>query len=294
MNVAVPSLRIAVTADLHYGTRHPAGNLAIHALVASLVENTPDLLIIAGDIGAGDDFERCLAMFDGLSCQKALVPGNHDIWSRIDDVRGNSLDLYDSYLPDVSARHGFVYLDRGPLILNDHGLAIVGNMNWYDYTWDIDRLRQAAVDWEERLRTKRFTRGMHNDANFVHWPYTDVTFTDRVVQKLTEDLTHSLTQVDQAVVVTHHPPVMGLLYPCAEPPPLDALLWRAFSGNVRVERLIEQHVGCIPFVFCGHTHWARECELSTMHGINVGGDYHFKRLVRIEWPSREVRFEEFH
>jgi predicted phosphohydrolase len=287
-------LRLAVTADLHYGTRHTAGNRATLDLVTSLSEVTPDVLILAGDIGAGDDFERCLALFDHLPCQKALVPGNHDIWVRQVDERGDSLTVYDRHLPAVAKAHGFTYLDHDPLLFPASGLAVVGTMNWYDYTWDNDLLREATPDWEERLRTKRFVRGQHNDANYVRWPLTDVAFTDRVVAKLTADLTAALKRVPKALVIAHHPPLRGLLYPANEPPPLDALLWRAFSGNTRVEQLLMAHAERVPLVFCGHTHAARECEVGPMRGINVGGDYHFKRMLRIDWPAGTVTAEEFH
>ena len=155
-------------------------------------------------------------------------------------------------------------------------------------------MRAAAPDWEDRLRTKRFTRGTHNDANFVRWPLTDLTFTDRVVAKLAADLGSVLSDVDRAVVVAHHPPLRGLLYPAREPPPLDALLWRAFSGNTRVEELLTANAERIPLVFCGHTHAARDCEVGPMRGFNVGGDYGWKRLLRIDWPSGTVTAEEFH
>jgi predicted MPP superfamily phosphohydrolase len=287
-------LRIAVTADLHFGTRHTAGVRATHDLVARVAELNPDLLILAGDIGAGDDFERCLELFDRFACPKAAIPGNHDIWVRSDDIRGDSLDVYDRHLPAVCRAHGFVYLDHGPLILPESDLAVVGSINWYDYTWDNDLLRAAAPDdWADRLRTKRFTRGQHNDANYVRWPLTDVSFTDRVVGKLTADLDTALARVGQAIVVAHHPPLRGLLYPAEEPLPLDALLWRAFSGNARLEQVLTARSRRIPLVFCGHTHAARECEVDGMRGFNVGGDYHFKRLLWVDWPTGEVVGEEF-
>src|SRR5205823_1680782 len=229
-------LRIAVTADLHYGTRHASGNQATLDLAARLAEDPPDLLILAGDIGAGDDFARCLALFDHLPSRKAAVPGNHDIWVRSDDPRGDSLRVYEEHLPAVCRANGFTYLDHEPLLFPASDLAVVGTMNWYDYTWDNDLLRRAAPDdWAERLRTKRFTRGMHNDANFVRWPLTDQTFTNRVVDQFTDHLDRALDRVGNVLVVAHHPPLKGLLFPAQEPPPLDALLWRAFSGNTRVE-----------------------------------------------------------
>lgn len=287
-------LRIAVTADLHYGTRHTAGNRATLDLVARLAEQTPDLLILAGDIGAGDDFDRCLALFDQLPCAKAAVPGNHDVWVRSDDARGDSLDVYERHLPDICRAHGFTYLDREPLLFPASDLGVVGSINWYDYSWDHDRLQAAAPDdWAERLATKRFTRGMHNDANFVRWPLDDISFTDRVVSKLLADLDAALARVGKVLVVVHHPPVRGLLFPAPEPLSVDALMWRAFSGNARLEAELTARADRVPFVFCGHTHAARTCEIDGMRGINVGGDYHFKRLVWVDWPSGEVTAEEF-
>jgi 3',5'-cyclic AMP phosphodiesterase CpdA len=286
-------LRIAVTADLHYGSRHTAGDCATLELVEHLTSEPPDVLLLAGDIGAGDEFRRCLELFDRLPCKLAVVPGNHDIWVRNGDSRGDSLEVYDRHLPNICRAHRFTYLDRDPIILPQSDLAIVGSINWYDYTWDNDLLRAAAPDWQERLATKRFTRGMHNDANFVRWPLDDASFTDRVVTKLVSDLDRVLKSVSKAIVVVHHPPVRGLLFPAKEPPALDALLWRAFSGNTRLEAELTVRADRIPFVFCGHTHSARTCQINGMRGINVGGDYHFKRLIWLDWPSGDVRAEEF-
>ena len=287
-------LRIAVTADLHYGTRHASGNRATLDLAARLAEDPPDLLILAGDIGAGEDFDRCLSLFAHLPCRKAAVPGNHDIWVRSDDARGDSLAVYDHHLPAVCRAHGFAYLDHDPLYFPESDLAVVGTMNWYDYTWDNDLLRQAAPDdWAERLRTKRFTRGMHNDANYVRWPLDDVAFTERVVSKLITDLDAALARVGNVIVVAHHPPLKGLLYPAEDPPPLDALLWRAFSGNARLEAVLAARSRRVPLVFCGHTHAARECVVEGMRGFNVGSDYHFKRMLWVDWPAAEVVAEEF-
>src|SRR5437867_2214398 len=72
-------VKVAVTADLHWGIRAD-GDAATRRMVAELVADPPDLLLLAGDIGAGDDFAPCLRLFADLPSRKALVPGNHDIW----------------------------------------------------------------------------------------------------------------------------------------------------------------------------------------------------------------------
>jgi predicted phosphohydrolase len=285
--------RLAFTADLHWGNR-PEGDEAVRSLVACLLDKPPDVLVLAGDVGSGSDFDACLELFDGLSCRKALVPGNHDIWVTPDDARGDSLQVYNEHLPRVAAAHGFHYLDQGPLLLPDADVALVGSMNWYDYSWSIDALRNSFPGELERLRTKRFTRGRHNDAVYVRWPLDDSTFTQQVVASFAEQLRSALSKVLRAIVVTHHPPFLGLSFPRPESPPgLDGLLWAAFTGNATVEALLLEHHQRIPFALCGHTHRERENALGDIHGYNIGGDYHFKRMVCIDWPSGIVETHVF-
>jgi 3',5'-cyclic AMP phosphodiesterase CpdA len=282
------SLSIAVTADLHWGTRHESGRRATLDLVAHLAKNPPDVLILAGDVGAGEDFQRCLELFDPIPSKKALVPGNHDLWVNGHNGRGDSLAVFREALPRLSREHGFVYLDQENLLLPGHDLAVVGTINWYDYSWSIAELPQYAEDWEDRLRAKRFFRGRHNDANFVRWPTDDAGFTRVVVAGFEKNLSAALGRVKDVVAVAHHPPVRGLNYPRTGPPTFDSLLWTAFSGNRSLESVIETHAGRIPFVFCGHTHAAARCTVGPARGFNVGGDYGWKRLLRLAWPAGTV------
>src|SRR5436309_2730957 len=125
-------MRIALTADLHYG-HNRLGDEATQLLRDQLQTQPPDLLLLGGDIGTEQHFADCLAFFRDLPCVKALIPGNHDVWVLANDPRGDSLDLYDRLLAELSRQHGYHYLDHAPLILPDARLAIVGSMNWYDY-----------------------------------------------------------------------------------------------------------------------------------------------------------------
>jgi predicted phosphohydrolase len=282
-------LRLAVTADLHWGT-NPRGDAATRELLAFLAADPPDILVLAGDVGAASRFEECLALFRDLPGRKALVPGNHDIWVETDDRRGDSLEVYRQYLPWVCEQFDFAYLDREPLVLPEADLALVGSINWYDYSWSIDRLREQLVDWQERLARKTFSRGRHNDARFVRWPLDDARFTAEVVATLAEHLDEALTRVSRAVVVTHHPPFQGLSFPITQPgpPSTDRLLWEAFSGNRALEEVLGRFADRIPFAFCGHTHRQRDSEFHGIRGYNIGGDYHFKRLLTLDWPDGNV------
>jgi len=287
------SLRLAITADLHWDT-HESGDEATRLMLAFLRQQPPDVLILAGDVGAGDHFEECLTLFDDFTCRKALVPGNHDIWVTDNDARGDSLQVYRDYLPKICGAHNFHYLDQGPLVIPGADLAVVGSINWYDYSWSIDQLRTRIHDWEERLRAKVFSRGRHNDSRFIRWPLDDGRFTAEVVTTLAQHLEDALAQVRQAVVVAHHPPFYGLTFPRLLPPiTVDGLLWDAFSGNQQLETVLSRWNDRVPFVFCGHTHRARENKLVNIQGYNIGGDYHFKRLLLLDWPAGTVQAHEF-
>jgi predicted phosphohydrolase len=284
---------IAVTADLHWG-HHARGDDAARLLVEFLNRQPPDLLLVAGDIGTGANFASCLSMFEGLPGVKALVVGNHDIWVRPGDARGNSQEVYERLLAEVSAAHGFHYLEAGPLILPAFDLAVAGSMNWYDYSWSIEDIRRLFPADEWRVAAKRFTRGQHNDANFVRWDLDDVSFTAQVAERLAEHLDRAVASASRTIVVTHHPPCRLLSFPeSADPPDIDRLLWRALMGNDRVERLLESYAGRIALTVCGHIHRAREASVAGGRGYNIGGDYHFKRLLWFDSPESQPIVHEF-
>jgi hypothetical protein len=60
-----------------------------------------------------------------------------------------------------------------------------------------------------------------------------------------------------------------------------------------MEEVLARHAGRIAFAFCGHTHRACEGTLRGIRGFNVGGDYHFKRLLWLEWPAGTVSAHQF-
>jgi len=107
-----------------------------------------------------------------------------------------------------------------------------------------------------------------------------------VVAALEKQLEDALSQVQRAIVVTHHPALYGLNFPREAPAQgLDSLLWDAFSGNAALETVLTRHANRIPYIFSGHTHRERESRLGNTVGLNVGGDYHFKRMLVLDWPA---------
>lgn len=285
-------LQLAFTADLHWG-HGGRGTDAARQLASWLQTHVPDVLVLAGDLGTGSLFADCLRLFADLPCRKALVPGNHDLWVRPDAAR-DSLQVYQEDLEQTCRQFGFHYLDRAPLLLPEAGVALVGSINWYDYSWAIEALRRDYPGEEGRLQSKRFTRGQHNDANFIRWPLDDAAFTTRVVDAFAQHLRQALEQIERVIVVTHHPPLLAMSFPQKEPPlSLDELLWDAFGGNRAMEDVLARHAERIAFAFCGHTHRQRECVWHGIRGYNIGGDYHYKRLLWLDWPNGTIAAHQF-
>jgi hypothetical protein len=150
-------------------------------------------------------------------------------------------------------------------------------------------MKEQVPKWEYHLHNKAFSRGRHNDGRFVRWPTDDVQFTTRVVAAMEQQLTQALAQADHALIMTHHPAFHGIGFPRTRPAEgLDELLWEALSGNQAMEDLLAKHAERIPMIFSGHTHRAVEAMLGPARGFNIGGDYHFKRMLVIDWPSGAV------
>lgn len=268
-------MRIAVTADLHWGMSR-RGDRATRALAQQVEALQPDAFAIAGDVGEGAEWSRCLALFSGLPCPRLVVPGNHDLWVRYPGQ--GSLTAYERRLPAAAAEHGFHYLDAGPFLAGP--LAIVGSINWYDYSFADPALAEAFPDVERMYREKLFPRGRHNDGQYVHLGMSDEAFTTRVVERFRAHLEALPESVASILVIQHHPPVEALFYPTALTT-AEQKFWRAYTGNRRMQDRVRSDPR-IRWVFCGHTHAACEAEAEGRLYVNVGGDYDFKRLVLLD------------
>jgi predicted phosphodiesterase len=291
--------KLAITADLHWGLpKCQPGNLA---LIHALRENPPDLLLVGGDQGADTHFTECLDALATIGCPIGLVAGNHDIWVRAEDSRGDSWRVFNQLLPEECRKRGFHNLDQGPWILPQFDLAIVGTMNWYDHSWAAEELANRFPKDTWRLEQMCFTRGRHNDRVYVRWPdgMTNHTVTSLLATQLANHLQFALENASQVVLMTHHPALPELGFPpsAREPEPdgtpMDHLLWEAFSGNSTVESLIRLHADRLSLVISGHTHRWRSGTLGKARLVNVGSDYPVKNLIRLDGLEGEMEVEQF-
>jgi len=117
---------IAVTADLHWGTRHP--RTAATRSWPRPVPPPAGCPHLAGDVGPATSSPRA-EVVRTPACRKALIPETTTSGSARRPPR-RLAGRVPRPLPRVAAEHGFHYLDRGPLLLPDAGLAVVGSINW--------------------------------------------------------------------------------------------------------------------------------------------------------------------
>lgn len=291
--------KIAITADLHWGL--PKCNAANTAVVESLRKNPPDLLLVGGDQGAEFHFSDCLEALATIGCPVGLVAGNHDIWVRAEDARGDSWQVFDHLLPMECARRGFHYLDHGPWVLPAWDLAIVGTMNWYDHSWGREELARRFPKDLWRLEQMCFTRGRHNDRVYVRWPagMSNASVTHDLAARFARHLEKAIGAAGNILVITHHPALPELGFPAAgresatEAPSMDHLLWEAFSGNSQVEQIVRDNADKIALVVSGHTHRWRSGSLGRARLVNVGSDYPVKNLIRLNGLEGELEVEQF-
>ena len=124
-----PIMRIAFTSDIHADLTQQNRLLVPH-LVRVVESLAPDVFAIAGDVAnTAAGLESTLTAFSALSCQKLLVPGNHDVWveSRRSVRKGrDSRHKHDTALPMICGNTSFTFLPGRPVVLGD--VALVGSL----------------------------------------------------------------------------------------------------------------------------------------------------------------------
>jgi hypothetical protein len=148
------------------------------------------------------------------------VPGNHDIWVIDPESRDDTAERrYRRTFADLSRRAGWHYLPAGPLLLPEHGLALVGTMGWFTGPGFSEWFDREASDADEAL-----------------------------ARALAAELDAPLAAVPPALrpmAVTHHVPDERCLAPG------DA---RRGETSAFVQAVLRRHSGRLALVVHGHRH----------------------------------------
>lgn len=242
-------MRVAFTADLY---RPDRGQAALDQLLSAIQGESPDLFVIAGNIGEPlATFKNTLARFADLPCAKALVTGNLDVWNREGEL--GSQRLWEESLPIAIRQHNFTWLEQENVIMERIGLC--GTMGWYDYSGRDTTLGYSLDQYEE-------LKGLVNDdARYVDWPWSDREFAGYLQENFAariEQLERD-RRVDHILVVTHHPVFKETIVQIR-----DDIQWRfgtAYAFNLTLGRIITPKIK-VRHVVSGHTRLRGQWESS--------------------------------
>lgn len=266
-------MRVFLSSDPHLHGNEPGGDGAVIRLAHRVCNlgTKDDVLMLLGDYGSSlESIRTCLSLFQSFKGKKLAVIGNHDLWEN-------------SSIPDTTSRYqlllgviesmGFHALDRAPLVIN--GLAFVGNIGWYDYSFR-DLTNVSLEAYESKVIPGR--KGVcWQDARYINWQQSDREVVSQIIERLQQQL-HQLNG-EKVIVGMHHVPTKSLLF---HPRWLVPFEWRfanSFLGSDRFAKLFARFRRKISHVFCGHKHGFKTLVENGVHYTSLGGDYEHKELA---------------
>lgn len=266
------AVKIAVASDLHLGITSES---SLRALARRIASESPDLLVLGGDLGEGPEaFRRCLGIFAAVCPRRGVVVGNHDLWAASE---ASSRELWRELLPRLAREAGYQWLDDGSVRLGR--LVVAGSVAWYDYSAGDPAYPRAPAQYRA-LKSE-----LNGDARFMDTDWDDRGFARVVGARLVERLTQHEAdpEIDDVVVVTHVP----LLDEQVLRIPGDARwgISNAYYGHLTLgdDVLAFDKVRAI---VSGHTHRGREGTRSrggksSVRWWVVGSEYHHPRHVTL-------------
>ena len=285
-------MRLLATADLHYN--HPKSRPSADEVIDRLNAEAGDVLLLVGDTAAadGDALEKCLSRFT-FSGPKLFVAGNHELWTNGPD----SYRLFREDLPRRVRTAGWHWLQTDPFRAG--GVAIVGSIGWYDYSFAQPSLGIPRRFYEAKISpgvAERFREFAHlleqsddlgpiarqvvarwNDGRLVKLGRSDEIFLDELLVELRAHLA-AVADARTVVAAVHHLPFAELL-----PPPRN-IHWdfaKAYLGSTQLGATL-RNTATVRHVLSGHSHFPAQATLGPLHAINIGSGYRYKTFTALD------------
>lgn len=262
---------IASVSDIH--TDFPENRALIPRLAAEIYRRGARVIVLAGDVSHRDErIERALRAFGELGARVVYVPGNHDLWFKVENApERTDLDTWHRYhhaLRHLAESTGAHYLPSAPFCVGD--VALVGSCGWYDYSFVPDAIR-AALDPADFTK-KRLEGWMWSDARFIAFrdPQHALMADAEVARRMEAELAAQIRQVDgdgavrHVVAVTHHQAFSASVRRTGTLP------WEFFNAFMGSEALGETILSSpkMRVAIYGHTHTVGEHQVA---GLRVFG-----------------------
>jgi predicted phosphohydrolase len=252
-------MTIAYTSDIHIDNSKE-NSLLPGRILDILMENIPDVFLLAGDISHFSRIlEQTLAVFKPLSCTKAFVPGNHDIW--IEKTCPDSYRKYMEDLPVLAKRNGFIPLWIEPFVQQDYGFC--GSMGWYDFSFKDTRLHEPLDVYKEKMyrgftwTDKIYARFMTGDKQMGDEEITRLLFS--FFSRHYEEISDKSKKI---IALFHHIPFRGMLKYRSRP---EWNFFHAYMGaSCFGDFLLEKQK--TELVICGHSHQKHMIEIPRQTG----------------------------
>ena len=238
-------MKIYASSDIHVDS-HSLNLEWWEALHHYCSTKPPDVLIIAGDLAetiAG--WDKALKLFKNSDFDCLIVPGNHDLWCRNEDL--NSEYKLDEELPKICLQNHWIYLPNHSYKLDTW--TFVGSPAWYDYSLMPPNHPFTKNDFIKYERAgRRWMDGINCKWKKFKGPDRDYELTDYFYKKLEAQLKQITTK--NIFLVTHFPFYPEFLnFTCQN---WDYEYFGAFMGSTKYRRLL--HSFPIKHHICGHLH----------------------------------------
>lgn len=256
-------MKIIYTSDLHVDISEN-NNKIIDYLVDYVIENKPDIFIIAGDLAnTSNEIDKSLYRFKSINCRKVFIPGNHDLWieskSKLKDGFDSSYK-YEIELPTICSNNDFIYPVKEPFIFEN--MAIIGTVGWYDYS-----LRDKRLDTKYHISDYdigEFGNMYWSDFNSSIW-LVDRKNSDwkirkkkmknheifqKVFNQFNEVYYKLPSSINNIILVMHTAPHQNCIIRKEQPDPFDA-----YEGSDKYLEFIEKNItDRNVLLVCGHKH----------------------------------------
>lgn len=232
--------------DTHLNIALPG---ATKRLTSHLLRESPDGLLITGDVSNGVHIESCLAsLARALPCPIYYVLGNHDYHGRtFASVHADLRRLKHEY-PNLHWMTESGVVDLG------NGTAVVGTEGWYDARLGDPGWLRYTADW---LLTPDFFLLPGHPARIDAFREK----ADKSAVLISNNLESAFESFDTVYVLTHFPPWREATRAVGT---FLEQFWLPYNTNAAMGRAIESVVGPRPdkrvIVLSGHTHtdcWVR-------------------------------------
>lgn len=272
-------MKIIITADLHAEFLQQG---ALDKFARKLIEQKPDVLIAAGDIGVGKHWARALMALNDVAPVRYVVGGNHDYYVSDYDFANRGLHRgplmkFEKQLSAEAEQCGWEWAEESIIrVGNDRRTAIVCSCAWYDYELSGPNIEAA----------KEAKQQYHSDARYIDaydecWD--DQAFCAQrkasIVRRLNECEADS--GIDNVILVTHVPIFREQRVPMpGDLPELDGCFYAPSIGRevLRFRKLSN--------VISAHTHRGMDGlverpDMDPIHVQIIGADYNKPAFVTV-------------